>query len=495
MTEDDARSALLVRAVETSPTGQVAWTDDDRAWANRAAAEVEGEGASSDAFIARRARLAAERLSNRERSVRRALRALEWRPWVGWALALAALAIGAASDAIGGTQRVNVLAPPLLALMAWNILVYVALGMRAFASLMGRKRRPPGPMARLIARAAHAAGARHLPGADAPALVRFASDWAQAGASLNASRIARVLHVAAIAFALGALAGLYVRGLGLEYRAGWESTFLDAASVRRVLDFVLGPASWITGVALPDVSRLEAMRFPASTGEPAGTWIHLHAVTVALVVVLPRLLLAIGARLREHRLATRFPVSLDDAYFSALARAHRGEAANVAVVPYSHQPTPQATLGLRAMLGAVLGSPMNLAVAPPVAYGDEDSAAAGLVGTAGPTLVVALLPSTATPEDDAHGAFVDALSAALPAGATLLALVDESGFVARFGDADPTATRRREERRLAWMRFFAARERRPLIVDLERTTAPVAERALREALDRLSGHPMPQAAT
>ncbi|RPH65133.1 MAG: DUF2868 domain-containing protein [Burkholderiales bacterium] len=495
MTENDARNALLVRAIETAPAGQVAWSDDDRAWANRAAAEVEGEGASSDVFIARRAQLAAERLSSRERSVRRALRALEWRPWVGWALALAAFAMGAASDAIGGTHRVNVLAPPLLALMAWNILVYAAIGLRAFASLMGRKPRPPGPAARLIARAAHAAGAQRLAGADAPALVRFASDWAQAGANLNASRIARVLHVAAIAVALGALAGLYVRGLGLEYRAGWESTFLDAASVRRVLDFVLGPASWLTGMALPDASRLEAMRFPASTGEPAGPWIHLHAVTVALVVVLPRLLLAIAARLREHRLATRFPVSLDDAYFSALARAHRGEAASVAVVPCGHQPTPQATLGLRAMLGAVLGSPMNLAIAAPVAYGDEDSAAVGVVGTARPTLVVALLSSTATPEADAHGAFVDALSAALPAGASLLVLVDESGFVARFGDADATAARRRDERRLAWKRFFAARERHPLIVDLERTAASTAERALREALDRLSGHPMPQATT
>ena len=46
--------------------------------------------------------------------------------------------------------------------------------------------------------------------------------------------------------------------LGLEYRAGWESTFLDAARVRALLGFALAPAAWLTGIALPDVARLEA---------------------------------------------------------------------------------------------------------------------------------------------------------------------------------------------------------------------------------------------
>ncbi len=496
MIENDARNVLLVRAVETAPAAQTSWTGDDRAWASRAAAEIEGEGASTEAFVARRARLAAERLSARDPAVRRALRVLTWRGWVGWALAALAFAAGAAGDAIGAGQRVNVLAPPLLALMAWNLLVYGAMAVRASLAALGREPARRGPLVRLLSRAAHAA-APDRGGRDAPALARFATDWAQASSKLNAVRISRLLHVAAIAVALGTLAGMYARGLGLEYRAGWESTFLDAGHVRRVLDVVLGPASWLTGLTLPDAARLEAMRFPATSGEPAGTGIHLYAVTTALLVLLPRPPLALVARLRERRLAARFPLALDDAYFAALARAHRGEAASVVVVPYSHALAPQATLGLRAMLAPVLGATSALSFTATVAYGNEESAAAGLPGGPPPTLVIALLASSATPEADAHGAFVEALAAALPAQTPLLVLVDESGFVARFGDTDPTALRRRDERREAWERFFATRPhpRVPLIMDLERTPASDGERALRAALDQLADATTTQAAT
>ena len=498
MTENDARHALLVRAFETAASPQPPWSDDDRDWATRAAAEVEGERASADAFVARRARLAAERLSAREPRVRRTLRALAWRPWVGWALALAAFALGAASDAIGARHRINVLAPPQLALIAWNLAIYALIASRALASLAGGGPRQPGAITALLARAAHAAGLRPETAGDSSPLARFATDWTRASAKLNAARVARVLHVGAIAFALGALAGLYVRGLGLEFRAGWESTFLGAPAVRAILEFALGPASWLTGIALPDAARLEAMRYPESAGEPAAPWIHLYAVTVGLAVVLPRLLLAVVDRLREQRLATRFPLPLDDAYFGALVRSHRGEAVSAVVVPHVQAPSPQAVLGLRSILAAVMGPKTQLAVRVPVAYGNEE-AAAGAIALAAPSaastptpapvpaLVIALMSSTATPEPQAQGAFIDALSAALPPGASLLVLVDESAFAARFGEADPAATRRRAERRSAWTRLLAAHGRQPLFVDLERGEPGPSARALREALDRPTG--------
>ncbi|MCD6733944.1 MAG: DUF2868 domain-containing protein [Burkholderiaceae bacterium] len=491
MTENDARNALLVRAFETALPRPAAWSAEDSDWASRAAAEVEGERASAAAFVARRARLAVERLSAADARVHRTLRAIGWRPWIAWALVLAAFALGAAGDAIGARHRINVLAPPLLALMAWNLTVYAAIAVRVLVSLARRKPPRHGPIARLVARAAHVAQAQPGAGADASPLARFALDWARASAKLNATRVARVLHAGAIAFALGALCGMYVRGLGLEFRAGWESTFLDAPTVQALLALVLGPASALTGIALPDAARLEAMRFPASMGEPAAGWIHLYAVTVALVVVLPRLLLAVIDRLREQRLATRFPLSLDDAYFTSLVRAHRGEAATVVAVAHAQAPSPQAALGLRAMLVAVLGAKTALTVARPVGYGDEETAASVLAraaaSTQAPTLVVALFASTATPEAQAQGAFVDALSAALPAGARLLALVDESAFVARFGSADPVAVRRRQERCSTWSGFLAERGHPPLILDLAQHDPARAARALREALDRLAG--------
>ena len=503
MTETEARNALLVRACELAPAGVVNWHDDDRAWASRAAAEVEGAQAPGERFVARRAELALERLGTREPSVRRAQRSTDWRPWFGWALPAAAVLAGLATDAIGTARHVNVLAPPLMAIMAWNLVAYVSIALRAVLRHRGRADR--GMLARMITRAAQRA---IVPARDAAAMRsredasgrrrarsavigRFASDWAQASARLTATRVARVLHVSAIAFALGALAGLYVRGLAFEYRAGWESTFLDAEALRAVLDFVLLPASLITGIALPDVARLEAMRLPGTSGENAAPWIHLYAVTIALVVVVPRALLALYDRALEHRLARSFELPVSDRYFASLIREHSGEAALVLVVPCHFAPSPQSTLTLGTMLRAVFGPTLRLVVAETIAYGDEENVEDALASASDTAVVIALFSSSATPEAETHGVFIARLLAARPQGSDFLALVDESAFASRFGGADATSNRRRDERRGAWKRLLAAYECRPVFVDLERDEAAESGRRLREALDRRIAQPVP----
>ncbi|HMV06900.1 MAG TPA: hypothetical protein PKA30_15300, partial [Accumulibacter sp.] len=95
----DERVALLtlaVRAVETADRERRTWTDEDRAWASRAAAEVVGEGASPADFVAQRARLAWQRLASREAAFVRAVERLHWRPAIGGGLLLVALAAGLA---------------------------------------------------------------------------------------------------------------------------------------------------------------------------------------------------------------------------------------------------------------------------------------------------------------------------------------------------------------------------------------------------------------
>jgi hypothetical protein len=352
MNESDARSALLVRAYETLPPAQThgAWSEDDRAWATQAALQSVGEQASAAAFIGRRSRLAAERLCSRDGGARLVSDALTWRPWVGWALALAAFVAGIATDAIGPTRQINVLAPPLLALLAWNLVVYALLAARAAVHPGGNGAQLPGPLARLIARAAHSAASARSIERLTPVLASFARDWTVASAPLTASRVARILHTAAAAFAAGALLGMYLRGFALEYRAGWESTFLDVSAVHAILSIVLGPAAAISGIALPDVAGLAAIRSSASAGENAARWIHLYAVMVALLVLLPRALMALGRLLAERRLASRFPLALDDGYFQAIARSQRGAAAEIRIVPYSFRPSAQAARIARACI-------------------------------------------------------------------------------------------------------------------------------------------------
>lgn len=486
MNESDARMTLLVRAYETAPPdpSNRRWSEDDRGWATQAALQAQGEQAGTQAYIACRARLAGERLGSRDPGARRALRALTWQPWVGWALALAALAAGAASDAIGAAHRINVLAPPLLAVLVWNLAVYAAIIVRATTRRADAGTQRTGPLARRIARAAQAlASPASVNGLSAP-LAGFARDWAAASATLSASRVARVLHTAAAAFAAGALLGMYLRGFALEYLAGWESTFLDAASVHAILAVVLGPAATISGIALPDEAALAAIRWSASPGENAAPWIHLYALTVTLLVLVPRTALALGHYAAERRLVRRFPLSIDDAYFREIARARLGAAAEIRVVPYSCRLSGQAAPGLSALLQRVFGAKTKVGVAPTVPFGGEDALDPDLIPAAPVALVAALFSLCATPERENHGAFIDALAARVPRSVSFAVLVDESAFSQRFDEAGAAGGTRRGERRAAWRRLLAATGRVAVFVDLERPDLDDAQRALRAAIDR-----------
>lgn len=482
MNEAAARETVLIRAVErevpavAAGSAGAAWSEEDRAWATRAAAEVEGEQAAADIFIARRSALAIERLGGRDRQVQRLLRAVTWRPQVAWALALLAFVAGFAADGLGSDKRIQLLAPPLLGLLAWNLVVYLVLLARGAGSLFARHRISPGPLARAVALLTRATSRPAKRQGAVPAAAFF-EDWARASSTLTTARLGRVLHVGAIAFALGALASIYLRGLAFEYRAGWESTFLGADAVRAVLGAVLGPASALTGIALPDIAGYAALRFSAGPGVPAAPWLHLFAVTVALAVLVPRLLLALGDRWIEARQVAHFPLRLDDAYFERLTRVLRGTPANVRVVPYSYHLSPQMTLGLRELLTQTFGRRATVSVAPTVAFGDEDSLdAADFDG--GVTEIAPLFALTATPEPENHGLFLDRLAAA--GGAAVRAvIVDESGFRRRF----PADEVRIVERRGLWQRLLQGRRCALVFVDLEQPDLPAAERALQTALD------------
>ena len=476
MNEAAARRAVLVRAFEREPASD-AWSDDDRAWATQAAAKVEGEGAAADAFIARRASLAAERLATRDKRVPRLLASVAWPAWIGWVIPMLAFVAGAAADSIGAGQRVNLLAPPLLALLAWNVAVYAVILVRGTWGLVDERARGLGPIARLLARAAHVTGAAPKRGGRVAA--EFVADWMRASAGLTAARIGRVLHASAAAFALGALAALYVRGIAFEYRAGWESTFLEAPAVHALLGAVLGPASALTGIALPDIDGYARLRFSAGNGVIAAPWLHLYAVTIALAVVLPRVLLALGDRWLEARRVARFPLPLDEPYYRALVLTLREEAVVARVVPYSVQLSPQATLNLNSLLKQSLGAKTTVSVASATAFGAEDDVDPHqIVGNA--TLLAALFALTATPEAENHGAFVDRLRGAAPAH-RLVALVDESAFRRQFG-----ATPRLDERRALWRGFAAERGVPVAFVDLEQPD-PGAVRLLQDALQAPPG--------
>ena len=122
------------------------------------AAQVEGEKASAEAFVSRRAALASERLSSRVPAVAHTLATVHWRPWAGWLVVAAALLAGLLLDALSADKRINILAPPILAILLWNVAVYVMLAGRAALGAPPLRQPGPGatvalrPMQRLFAR-------------------------------------------------------------------------------------------------------------------------------------------------------------------------------------------------------------------------------------------------------------------------------------------------------------------------------------------------------
>ncbi len=477
LSEADARRVLLVQAFETGPADNPQWTPEDRAWATRLARETTPAGAPPERFLVERARHALQRLAPRDAGVVRALAQRGWRS--GWLLAalLIGLLAGVAVDAIGSGQRINLLAPPVWGVIAWNALVYASLLLPL----------PAGARAWLVRRLAGHAG-------QGTAMARFRAAWLRTAAPLLAARAALLFHTAAAALALGLIAGLYVRGLVLDYRAGWQSTFLDATQVRAALAVLLSPAVALTGIVVPDAATLQALRVApealpfaaaavnanAIASTSAAPWIHLYAAMLALFVVLPRTLLAAVCAARAWRSARRLALPAGDLVLERLLREQHTQAARVQVLAHGAAPSAHALACLQAVLAPALGAGLQVAVAAPTAYGDEDAAAA-LATPPATTLRLALVDLAATPEDDSHGAFVRALRRAAPA-VPLVVLADETAFRARFASIPA----RLNERRAAWRRWAQALDVGLVCVDLAQPDSAAAERDLQTALHTAS---------
>ena len=497
MNETAAREVLLLQAVETAQPASPNWSDEDRAWATRLALQDAAENAAEnadansngEAFIARRAHHAMQRLAPREPAATKWLALRLWRlRWVAWAV-LAGIVVGMLADSIGSSQRINLLAPPPWALLLWNLAVYALLLGNALAHLLRRKTRPGGLVRltqRLLRLGRNVPGLRAVGGSgagSAPAWKMFAALWWRCTAALSAARAATLLHAAAAALGLGLIAGLYLRGLVLDYRAAWESTFLSADAAHTVLAVALAPAVALSGIGLPDVAAFEALRaahdpVSAAVTTSAAPWIHLLALTLLLLVVLPRSGLALWGAARARWLARHMVLPLGDDYFQRLVRRQRGDVPRVFVVPYAATPGAQAALGLHALLTDALGDGMQLQIAATLAFGGEDDAGTDAAPPIDSTLAVALFDLSATPEPENQGRFARQLAARSPAGAATILLIDEAAFRQRFQGAPQRLAQRRD----AWRVFAEALGTLPVFADLDAPDRVALPRAVQLAM-------------
>lgn len=329
----DVAKVLLVRAVEESDPLATTSPEAD------AAASAEAPEGGERGWLVRRAE---HRLAN-EFAGQRSLLRLTNVPHAPLVLFALPFALGLGSNWLGSTTHIHVLYNPIAVLVAWNLALYALL---AIAPLAGRRlhARVPKPDLSLPSlphvEARGPGGVRGwLLRSAAPSLFfrarrdaaetktriagvgklarRFWRHWVDVAGALPLARLRRILHGGAAALAIGAVAGMFVRGVFFEYAMVWRSTFVrDPEAVATALRVVLGPAAWLAGKSLPDAALAERMM--SAEGVPAALWIGLWAITAAGVVVLPRLLLAGVATWRRRRLERDVALSLDDEYFDGL---------------------------------------------------------------------------------------------------------------------------------------------------------------------------------
>ena len=342
MNERRAREVTWLEAFETRAAGERrAGATRTARWADRVALEAVGAAnAPADAFVAERARHALQRLAPREPALARWLERSRLARRAGSAcVALIAFALGLLADAIGSGQRINLLAPPL-----WGVLVVergrlpVLLGRLAARPRLLRRApraRRGAARARDARRCCARAGACRAPRAGGSATARcarFAPLWLARSAPLAALRAETVLHAGAAALALGLVAGLYARGLVLDYRVGWESTFLDAGGRARARrDACSRRRRSCPESRCPTRPAFAALR--AAHGDDgrrcAGGAVDPpdRADACCCVVVLPRTLLALACAAWRAARSRRFRAAARRAVLPApAARAQRGGA-------------------------------------------------------------------------------------------------------------------------------------------------------------------------
>jgi hypothetical protein len=334
MDEASARRVVLAQAIESNdPQGRLV-SDAEREQIDREAGEaaraagaaVAGAGGGTIArFLQARAAMVLATAAKRDRAIASLQQAGAGERWIAAGIPLAALLLGIFTDQVANPHQVNLLSKPLLLLLLWNLVVYALL----LAHLLLARPDRPRP-ARLAAVRQWLAGLRdwgrrprHLRGEVTAA---FLARWQAVTAALYGQRLARVMHLAAAAWALGVALSLFFGGVWASYGVQWESTFLSAADVHRFLSLLFEPVTALfpwASFSLEEVRSLRAagpLPPPLEAGDnvTGRRWVFLYAMLLALVIVLPRLALAALAWWRERRLARAVAIDAADSYYRRL---------------------------------------------------------------------------------------------------------------------------------------------------------------------------------
>ena len=413
--ENDAKDIILAEVLEKTETEAGRWNAQLRDEATRDARRLAGEDIAPSTFLPLRARLVVARMHERFGD---AVAIKEGRtltlPLV-LTLTLVALIGGALTDrlATDGAQ-INLLSPPLLILLLWNLLVYLGLLLRALRVIP--QRMPGLPFRSHLTSLFVKLNEFPL---KAGALQRaFHLNWCRIHMPQIRLQAARALHLAAAAFAIGLLLGIAVRGIGTAYHVGWESTWLvDRPDlIKALLDVTYGllPLHLLGLPPMPDsIHAIAAMNFADGIvpTESASAWIVRIMALVFAVVILPRMLLALTDTLRLKARRNRITLSLQSPYYRSLLSVTPISDIRIGIIidtQESKDSLPEEWLKIKTLFKNHLTSGSDIALEALSAWDNETETLLNTLPPAAEHRLTLVFDPTATPEAEVHGAMMEA---------------------------------------------------------------------------------------
>jgi len=493
MNSQSAKQVVLIRAIEQSDRD---YSILDRAARDRATAEARDGNQDGGAILARRAEILCQRLLDEHPAWNSVaggfgFQALSWLA-IAAAMGVWFLISGLSKGLWGADRSINILIVPLLLLFLWNAAyLLIKLGM-TLGSLIRRGSAKPSIWDR--AGGAMGAGQRRfvdriaeqLGTSDAAELARwrsvlekFAAGWLPLASPLYGARIRCALHIAACLLVAGEFAYVYLKGVGVEYLATWESTWFSAETTHNILAVLLWPAWAALGEGLPSAAEISSLKT-----EPvnAAYWINLYLIQACVVVFVPRLILGSVEYLRSRHLDRHFPLPLeDDRYFQNLIHAERGAQVVARVVPYSFEPTTKTRDAIHDLLHNELGFSAQIDIEETVPYGNIDYPTGETSATGPPSWQWVLLFNLAqTPESEVQGNFMGGFARLVTESATgqrVAVVVDARPYRERLV-GEPEIAARLGDRRATWQQLVAEQGLEAYFLGFEQNGQPPAEQAM-----------------
>ena len=232
----------------------------------------------------------------------------------------------------------DLLSLPLLAIVLWNVVVYLVM----LAGWLMPRRKHDHPVLEGLRRWS-TVGWRRTGQLRADVTAQFHLLWNAATPALQVRRWTALMHLAALGWAAGVAASLLVQGLVVEYRVGWESTFLDARQVHAILSVLLWPVVWLLpfdGFSVQEIARLQLG--PSSVGQVEPRWVWMYVALLLLVVMVPRAVLAAVALARAKLLSRKVRLDLDAPYFQRIVSLLHPAQIKLGII--THRPDDRAAL-------------------------------------------------------------------------------------------------------------------------------------------------------